>query len=511
MRRLEGELSSAPHGSAEQARLIAKYDRARTLFELADGYEYESRIRGVLNGLDIGAGIGDGTPVSILSGGQKTRLALALMLIKPPALLLLDEPTNHLDIRSLEWLEGYLKNYRRAFLVVSHDRYFLDAVTTSTLEIEHRRLAEFGGPYSFYVKKKAENRAAQERLYANQQREIARIEAFIEQQRRWNRERNIIAAESRQKALDRMEKAERPKAAPKKVSIRFNNAISNSNDVMYINGVSKAYGTLRLFEPFSALVRRRDRILILGSNGCGKSTLLRILSGRLEPDGGQLETGGKISVGYYDQEHYDLSDDKAVLDEVYDENARLPLADVRGALAAFLFHGDDVFKKTGSLSGGEKARLALVKLILSRANLLMLDEPTNHLDIGTRETLEDALMNFDGAILSVSHDRYFIRQLATRIFYFEGGRICDFHGGYDAYLAFLAARDDAGGAPGAHGDRNAHGAHGDHGGHGGYGTPRAAAGARVSGAGTGAGADAGIGAGVGRAARPAGASAETGT
>ncbi|MDR3121918.1 MAG: ABC-F family ATP-binding cassette domain-containing protein [Clostridiales bacterium] len=453
--RLEDEIgASGPDDEARQADLIRKYDNLRVAFERAGGYEYQSRIRGVLNGLDIGSGIDDRTPLSILSGGQKTRLALALMLVAPPDLLLLDEPTNHLDIRSLEWLEAYLKNYPKCFLVISHDRYFLDAVTNKTLELERRRLTEYGGGYSFYVKKKEADRIIQERHYINQQREIERLEAFIEQQRRWNRERNIIAAESRQKAIDRIERVERPSAALKKIAIRFDNSVSNSHDAFYIDGVSKGYDGRTLFSPFSALVRRGDRILILGPNGCGKSTLLRILSGQLEPDTGQLTAGRKIDVDYYDQEHFNLDDEKTVIDEVYDENARRPISEIRGTLAAFLFSGDDVFKKVGVLSGGEKARLALAKLVLSRANLLMLDEPTNHLDIDTRGRLEEALTSFDGVVIAVSHDRYFIQRIATRVFYFEDGQIFDFEGGYDTFLSFRAAQATGGGMSGA-GAKNA--------------------------------------------------------
>ena len=424
--------------SAAAGALINKYDKLRIQYEIAGGYEFRSRIRGVLNGLDIGDGIDDMTPVSILSGGQKTRLALALMLIKPPALLLLDEPTNHLDVKSLEWLESYLKNYRNSLLVVSHDRYFLDAVTTRTLEIEYKRLTAYVGGYSQYVRKKEDDKIIQERQYENQQREIARLEAIIDQYRRWNTERSHIMAKSREKALNRIEKVDKPAADTKKIKIRFENTISNSQDALYIDDISKSYTHRPLFAPFTATVRRNDRILILGPNGCGKSTLLRMLSGQLEPDGGAVETGHKIEINYFDQEQFDLDDENTVFDEVFDIKAGKTATQIRNLLGAFLFSGDDIFKKIAVLSGGEKARVALVKLVLSRANMLLLDEPTNHLDINSREKLEEALLSFNGVLLIVSHDRYLIRKLANRIFYFEDGRIIDFAGGYDDLLRYIS-------------------------------------------------------------------------
>ena len=428
--------------------LISKYDNLRLKFELAGGYEYRSRIRGVLNGLDIGEGIDDTTPVSILSGGQKTRLALALMLIKPPDLLLLDEPTNHLDVGALEWLESYLKNYKKSLLIISHDRYFLDAVTTRTFEIEYKRLTAYAGGYTEYVKKREEDRAIQERRYENQQREIARIEAIIEQYRRWNTERSHIMAKSREKALNRIERVGRPASEQKKINIRFDNTISNSQDALYIDGLAKAYSGRRLFEPFSATVRRNDRIMILGPNGCGKSTLLRMLSGQLVPDCGMIEAGGRIEMSFFDQEQIDLDEDNTVFDEVYDEKAGKTAGQFRNLLGAFLFSGDDINKKISMLSGGEKARVALVKIVLSRANMLLLDEPTNHLDINSREKLEEALLEFNGVILAVSHDRYLIKKLATRIFYFENGRINDFAGGYDDLQRYLEQhRKPASGKP----------------------------------------------------------------
>ena len=419
---------------------IERYDKLRLKFELAGGYEYRSRIRGVLNGLDIGDGIDDTTSVSVLSGGQKTRLALALMLIKPPDLLLLDEPTNHLDVGALEWLESYLKNYRKSLLIISHDRFFLDAVTNRTFEIEYKRLTAYAGGYTAYIRKKEEDRVIQERHYENQQREIARIEAIIDQYRRWNTERSHIMAKSREKALNRIVRIDRPSSAQKKINIRFDNEISNSQDAFYIDNLTKAYAGKRLFEPFSATVRRNDRIMILGPNGCGKSTLLRMLAGQLEPESGNIEAGRRIEIGFFDQDQIDLDESNTVFDEVYDEKAGKTAVQFRNLLGAFLFSGDDINKKISMLSGGERARVALVKIVLSRANMLLLDEPTNYLDINSREKLEEALLEFNGVVLTVSHDRYLVRKLATRIFYFEGGRINDFAGGYDDFQRYQATR-----------------------------------------------------------------------
>ena len=436
IKELEEQISRTAESDI-QAGLIKKYDNLRVAFELAGGYEYQSRIRGVMHGLDLGDGIGDTTSVNILSGGQKTRLSLALMLIKPPDLLLLDEPTNHLDIHSLQWLENYLKSFKGCCFIISHDRYFLDVVTDKTLELEHQSLKKYNGNYSAAMKKKAADSLIQERHYINQQNEIKRQEAYIEQQRRWNRQRNIIAAESRQKALDRMEKVERPKTAPKKINIRFRNSIVSSNDILFIEAVSKSFDGRLIFDKFTSLIKRNERVFLLGPNGCGKSTFLKILAGFLKPDSGYLELANKVSFGYYDQEHFELNESNSILDEAFDMDFGLPIADIRNVLAAFLFQGEDVFKKISVLSGGEKARLALAKLILSKANLLMLDEPTNHLDINSREALEKALADFDGTIIAVSHDRYFIRKLASRILYFDEKQILDFKGDYESYLKYI--------------------------------------------------------------------------
>lgn len=396
------------------ASLMKEYGRLTERFSYLGGYEYNSRIRGVLRGL----GFVDQEfeyKVSILSGGQKTRLALAKVLLEEPDILMLDEPTNHLDIAAVEWLEDYLKNYRKCLLIISHDRYFLDSVTNRTIEIENHTSTIYNVNYSGFVKQKAVNREIQEKHYLLQQKEIARQEAIIEQQRRFNREKNIVTAESRQKALDRMVKIDRPANAPDKIKIRFGQSIQSGNEVLELDSVSKSFDGKKLFENISFKIRKAERVFLLGPNGCGKSTLLKILAGRMEATSGKFSFGAKVNPGYYDQEMTDLNYDNTVLDEVWSVNQKLIQTEIRSALASFLFIGEDVFKKISILSGGEKSRVSMLKLIFSESNFIILDEPTNHLDINSREILEAALNEYEGTMLIVSHDRYFIDKLATRI------------------------------------------------------------------------------------------------
>ncbi len=355
-------------------------------------------------------------PFSSLSGGQRTRLALSRELCREPDILLLDEPTNHLDIETLGWLESFLAAYKKCVLVISHDRYFLDKVTNKTLFLENKRASLYNGGYTKSQKQREVDREIAERHYKNQQREIARQEAYIAQQRAWNRERNIIAAESRQKMLDKMEKLERPKEAPKAVSIKFkSSAISSGNEVLTVKDLAFGYSDKPLFERLNFLVKKNERVFIVGPNGCGKSTLIKLLLGKLIPKAGYIEAGYNVDIGYYDQENQNLTPENTVLDELWNAYPNLPELAVRSTLAAFRFCGEDVFKSVSMLSGGERARLTLAKLILSEMNLLILDEPTNHLDIDSKEALEAALEGFDGTIITVSHDRYFISKLATRI------------------------------------------------------------------------------------------------
>lgn len=372
--------------------------------------------------------------VLTLSGGELQRTFLAQLFAQDPRLLILDEPTNHLDIETMTWLEGHLAGYKKTLLLVSHDRYFLDRVTNKTLDIENHKAKLYKCAYTEYKKQKEEQRAALEKQYIIQQREIARLEAFIEQQRRWNRERNIIAAESREKAIARMDKVEKPEDAPKTLQFAFSKAVRSGNDVLDVKKLAVGFGSENLFSDLSFSVKRGERLIIAGPNGCGKSTLLKTLLGKLTPRAGRLEFGYNVHIGYYDQENQNLSPEKTVLDELWDAYPTIGRKELFSVLAVFMFRGEDVEKTVSVLSGGERARLTLAKLILSKVNVLILDEPTNHLDIASREALENALEAFEGTVIAVSHDRYFIRRLATRILSLENP-VQDFRGGYEEYIA----------------------------------------------------------------------------
>ncbi len=444
-KRLE-ELQLALEKTPEDSVLISSYTSLADRFKRAGGYEFRSRCKGILKNLGFDERFHD-LKISALSGGQKTRLALARQLITSPDILMLDEPTNHLDIETLAWLEDFLAGYKGTLLVISHDRFFLDKVTNKTLEIENTHGELYNGNYSRYVALKAENREIRERQYKNQQKEIARIEAYIEQQRRWNRERNIIAAESRQKALDRMVKIDRPENLPEKIRLSFTKSGESGNDVLTVKNLSKAFPDKPLFSDVSFLVKKRDHLFIAGPNGCGKSTLIKIIADKLSQDSGSFEYGYNVTVGYYDQENQNLDPENTVLDELWNCYEGLTQTEIRSALALFLFKGDDIEKKVSVLSGGEKARLTLCKLILSRMNLLILDEPTNHLDINSREALENALSEFDGTIIAVSHDRYFISKLATRVLDLSSKPALDFMGSYEQYKAHMARASASESAP----------------------------------------------------------------
>ncbi len=420
-------------------KLIADFSEASEAFEAEGGYSYKNRIRAMLTRLGFSEDLWS-IPINHLSGGQKTRLALVRLLLWEPDILLLDEPTNHLDIETLTWLEDHLQGYKKTVLIISHDRFFLDKITNKILEIEHCRGTLYQGNYTSYVKQKEKNREIQEKHYQNQQKEIARIEAYIEQQRRWNRERNIIAAESRQKQLDKMVKLDRPMDAPDQIRLQFSKSGESGNDVLSLDGLSKSYPGKPLFDDVTAMVRKHDHVFVLGPNGCGKSTLLKIIMNKVQPDSGSFTFGYNVTVGYYDQEQQELDEGNTVLEELWSSYENMTQTEIRNALALFLFRGDDIEKKVGVLSGGEKARLTMAKLILSKMNVLILDEPTNHLDIPSREALERALLSFDGTIIAVSHDRYFIGKLATRIFDLSDHKFYDFHGTYQDYLSYQASR-----------------------------------------------------------------------
>ncbi|MBQ8475184.1 MAG: ABC-F family ATP-binding cassette domain-containing protein [Clostridia bacterium] len=428
--RLESEFKLAEGEKLVQ--LSAEYEKINTRFMDAGGLHYKSRCKSLLSRL----GFDESThqlPIDALSGGQRTRLALARLLYREPDILILDEPTNHLDTETMLWLENHLSSYKKTVILVSHDRYFLDKVTNKTLDIENTHAKLYKCPYSQFTKQKEADRLAQERAYTNQQREIERLERYIEQQRRWNRERNIIAAESRQKAIDRMEKVERPEDAPKGINFSFTGGGETGNDVLSVRELSMAFGDKKLFSNLSFDVKKREKLFIVGANGTGKSTLLKILLGKLRQISGVYEFGYNVKIGYYDQENQNLSPEKTVLDELWDAYPDMTQTKLRSTLALFRFTGDDIEKTVSVLSGGERARLTFAKLMLSETNVLILDEPTNHLDIASREALEDAVNAFDGTVIAVSHDRYFMKRLATRILEL-GDKVLDYRGTYDEYI-----------------------------------------------------------------------------
>ncbi len=437
---LEAEVEKLRHkaeisGNEEDA---IKFSASQERFTKDGGYEFRGRCKGILKNLGLGEMFWD-KPITSLSGGQKTRLSLACLLLRDPDILMLDEPTNHLDTEALFWLEGFLRASRKTVLIISHDRYFLDSTVTKILEIENKKGKLYNGNYSEFVRQKAINREIEQRHYDNQQKEIRRIEAYIEQQRCWNRERNIIAAESRMKALDRMEKLDRPERLPDSVRMSFEKSGESGQDVMTVSRLCKSYPAKKLFSELSFVLKKHDRLFFCGENGCGKSTLIKILAGRIDADSGYTALGYNVKTGYYDQENQDLHPMNTVLEELWSSYPTLTETVIRNTLALFLFKGDDVTKQVSVLSGGEKARLTLAKLMLSKMNLLILDEPTNHLDIPSREALEGALIDFEGTIIAVSHDRYFINKLATRIADFNAVRACEiffFDGGYNEYLSY---------------------------------------------------------------------------
>ncbi len=395
--------------------LVAEYTSLNDRFIRDGGLEFRGRCASTLSALGFGAEE-QLRALSTFSGGQKTRIALARELCREPDILLLDEPTNHLDIDSLLWLEGFLASYKKCVLIVSHDRYFLDKITNKTLCIENRHAKLYNGNYTQSTEQRRIDREILERHYKNQQKEIARQEAYIAQQRAWNRERNIIAAESRLKLLDKMEKIERPEAVAKGIKFGFSSSIASGNDVLTLKNTGFGYrGADRLFSDINLVLKRGDRLFITGPNGCGKSTLIKILVGRLNPSEGYVDVGYNVNIGYYDQENQNLTPTNTVLEELWSTYRTLPELQIRNTLARFGFTGENVYKSVSALSGGERARLTLSRLILSDINLLVLDEPTNHLDISSREALEEAVSGFDGTVVAVSHDRYFLGKLASRL------------------------------------------------------------------------------------------------
>lgn len=408
------------------------YDRLRLRFESMDGYQYESVVKGVLTGLGFTAKDYEKS-VNKLSGGQKTRVALAKELIKSPDILMLDEPTNHLDIDAITWLEGFLKAYRGTVLIISHDRFFLDQITNKTVDIEMGRATMFPGSYTDFMTKKEQLHEAQLKHYEQQQKEIKQQEEVIRKLKSFNREKSIKRAESREKMLDKVERLEKPQELHADMHLHLTPRYESGNDVMKALNLSKSFGPLKLFDDLEFEIKKGEHVALIGDNGTGKSTLFKIINDVIEADGGSIQFGAKVKIGYYDQEHQLLNYDNNLIEEVQDAYPGLSEGEIRNILASYLFKGDDVFKLVGSLSGGEKGRLTLVKLMLSEANFLILDEPTNHLDIISKNILENALIGYQGTLLFISHDRYFVNRIATRIMHLDGQKIENYIGNYDYF------------------------------------------------------------------------------
>ena len=431
MREMEAEMK---HTTGEAlTKLMDSYSRLTHEFEMENGYAYKSELTGVLKGLGFQEEDFQ-KQVSTLSGGQKTRVALGRLLLSKPDIILLDEPTNHLDMDSIAWLETYLLNYPGAVFIVSHDRYFLDKVATKIVEIDNGKVSSFTGNYSAYSEKKALIRKAAYQAYLNQQQEIKHQEEVIAKLKSFNREKSIRRAESREKMLDKMEVLEKPIEIDNSMKISLKPRITSGNDVLTVEGLGKSFPPLTLFEDLNFSIKRGERVAIIGNNGTGKTTILKILNQIVPADTGCFHLGSKVHIGYYDQEHHVLHNEKTIFEEISDDFPKLTNTEIRNLLAAFLFTGDDVFKPIQALSGGEKGRVSLAKLMLSEANFLILDEPTNHLDITSKEILEEALSNYEGTFLYVSHDRYFINKTATRILDLTNQKLVNYIGNYDYYL-----------------------------------------------------------------------------
>lgn len=431
IRAVELQMKSASENTLSG--LMELYSSLTHDFESANGYAYRSELTGVLKGLGFEENEFSKS-IDTLSGGQKTRVALGKLLLQKPDLIILDEPTNHLDMASITWLETYLLNYKGAVILVSHDRYFLDRIAGKVIELDNTKATVFTGNYSAYAAKKEMLRIARYNAYMNQQREIKHQEAVIEKLRSFNREKSIKRAESREKMLDKIEVLEKPTEVRSDMKLHLEPRILSGNDVLHVENIAKSFDARTLFTELSFDIRRGEHVAIIGDNGTGKTTILKIINELLPPDKGLIRLGANVEIGYYDQEHHVLHPEKTLFEEISDEYPSLTNTEIRNMLAAFLFTGDDVFKKIESLSGGERGRLSLAKLMLSESNFLILDEPTNHLDIMSKEILEDALNSYTGTVLYVSHDRYFINRTAGRILELHGQLLTEYQGNYEYYL-----------------------------------------------------------------------------
>ena len=431
MREIEKQMK---HASGEELeRLMETYSRLTHEFEMENGYAYKSELVGVLKGLGFPESDFE-KEISTLSGGQKTRVALGRLLLSKPDIILLDEPTNHLDMDSISWLETYLLNYPGAVLIVSHDRYFLDRIVTKVIDIDNGKVSTFTGNYSAYSEKKAQLRRDAYQAYLNQQQEIKHQEEVIAKLKQFNREKSIRRAESREKMLDKIDVLEKPAEVNASMRIYLKPRVESGTDVLAVEHLTKSFPSLPLFSDLNFSIKRGERVAIIGNNGTGKTTILKILNELVPADAGVFHLGSKVHIGYYDQEHHVLHMEKTIFEEISDDFPKLTNTEIRNLLAAFLFTGDDVFKKISSLSGGERGRVSLAKLMLSEANFLILDEPTNHLDILSKEILEEALRNYTGTVLYVSHDRYFINRTATRILELTNQSMVNYIGNYDYYM-----------------------------------------------------------------------------
>ena len=435
LRKMECEISdkSSENNSPDLQKLMDNYSHKLELFQNSNGYGYKSEAKGVLKGL----GFNDDElekPIKILSGGEKTRVLLAKLLLKKPTLLLLDEPTNHLDSDALEWLELFLKQYKGTVILISHDRYFLDQSVNRIFEIHNKKLKAYNGNYSYYVEKSAIDKEIERKTYEDQQKEIKKQEESIERLKAYGREKHLKRARSKEKALSKIEVLDRPDGERKRAKIKFIPAVESGNDVLAVRDVEMRFPDKVLFKDLNLDIYRGEKVALIGPNGAGKSTLFKIIMNELQPMEGEVKFGTNVNTAYFHQEQKTLNLDNTVIDEIWDANPHLTQTEVRNMLGAFLFENEDVFKKISSLSGGERARVAILKLILSQSNFLLLDEPTNHLDIDSKEVLEEALVNYTGTIFTISHDRYFLNKVVDKILVLGENGVTEYLGNYDYYI-----------------------------------------------------------------------------